>query len=139
MGENGFEFEYCNCGGYIVYNCVLQNMVVMFGIVVCNVVNVNWMLSWLKGVVLVFGIVVSVVILVVVEDVVDVIDMSVVINGVQYFNLQNFGLCLIDVLILVSMIFMGKVDCEVMFDICVMKEELFEELQDLLEDSGCVV
>lgn len=135
-GENGPELEYRNRGGYIAHNRALQNMVAMSGTVARNAANANRTPSWLKSAALASGIAASAAIPAAAEDAVDVTDMGTATNGAQYLNLQNSGPRPPDAPISVSMTFTGKVDREVMPDIRAMKEELLEELQDLLEDSG---
>lgn len=135
-GENGPELEYRNRGGYIAHNRALQNMVAMSGTVARNAANANRTPSWLKGAALASGIAASAAIPAAAEEAVDVTDMSAASNGAQYLNLQNSGPRPTDAPISVNMTFTGKVDREVMPEIRAMKEELLEELQDLLEDSG---
>lgn len=135
-GENGPELEYRNRGGYIAHNRALQNMVAMSGTVARNAANANRTPSWLKGAALASGIAASAALPAAADNAVDLTDLGTASTGTQYLNLQNSGPRPPDAPISVNMTFTGKVDREVMPDIRAMKEELLEELQDLLEDSG---
>ena len=136
-GERGPELEYRTRGGFIAHHQALRTMAGLSRTVARNAANANRPQRWLRGATLAGGIAAATAVPAAAFDLSsETSGEGGTSIGAKYLTERNAARAASTGPITINMNFHGNVDKQVLPDLRAMKDELLDELLELLEDNG---